>query len=156
MEYNYVTMCLADVSILLPNHCVWCVSWQQLGSCSMTRPFLSLWRVWLARLTAFWSPNKLGRSLGTIPTISIVLGLGYYSARLHNMWDLVGVQRLVSLYRATCVTRPFLSLQRVWLARLTAFWSLNKLGRSLGTIPTTSIVLGLGYYSVWHCIICGI
>ena len=27
-----------------------CVLWRQLGSCSMTRPFLSLRRVWLARL----------------------------------------------------------------------------------------------------------
>ena len=34
MEYNYITMCLVDVSILL----------------SVTRPFLSLRRVWLARL----------------------------------------------------------------------------------------------------------
>ena len=27
-----------------------CVPWRQLGSCSVTRPFLSLQRVWLARL----------------------------------------------------------------------------------------------------------
>ena len=50
MEYNYVTTCLADVSILLPN-CYVRIPQRQLGSCSMTRPFLSLWRVWLARLT---------------------------------------------------------------------------------------------------------
>ena len=45
---NYIT-CLVDVSILLlaamfDN----CVSWRQLGGCSVTRPFLSLWRVWLS------------------------------------------------------------------------------------------------------------
>ena len=40
MEYNYVTMCLADVSILLPNRYIFdnCVSRRQLGSCSMTSP----------------------------------------------------------------------------------------------------------------------
>ena len=51
MEYNYVTTCLVDVSILLPNHYVqYCVPQQQLGSYSVTRPFLSLRKVWLARL----------------------------------------------------------------------------------------------------------
>ena len=50
MEYNYVT-CLADVSILLPTAMVDnCISRQWLSSCSVTRPFLSLRRVWLARL----------------------------------------------------------------------------------------------------------
>ena len=29
------------------------LSWWQLDGCSVTRPFLSLWRVWLARLFAF-------------------------------------------------------------------------------------------------------
>ena len=41
MEYNYVTTCLAAVSILLSvfNNCV---PQQRLDGCSMTRPFLSV------------------------------------------------------------------------------------------------------------------
>ena len=51
MEYNYITTCLADVSIyyltaMIDN----CVPWRQLGSYIVTRPFLSLWRGCLARL----------------------------------------------------------------------------------------------------------
>ena len=50
MENNYVTMCLADVIILLLNHLFDnCTPWRQLGICSVTRPFLSV-RVWLVRL----------------------------------------------------------------------------------------------------------
>ena len=50
MENNYVTMCLADVIILLLNRLFNnCIPRQQLGSCSVTRPFLSV-RVWLVRL----------------------------------------------------------------------------------------------------------
>ena len=56
MEYNYVTMCLADISILLPNHMFDnCVPLRQLSSCSVTRPFLSLQRVWLVRLVPYAS-----------------------------------------------------------------------------------------------------
>ena len=45
--YNYVT-CLADYLTAMVNNCV---PWRQLSSCSVTRPFLSLRRVWLAILS---------------------------------------------------------------------------------------------------------
>ena len=47
MENNYVTMCFASyyLVVLFEN----CVPRWWLISCRVTRPFLSLWRVWLAR-----------------------------------------------------------------------------------------------------------
>ena len=51
---NYV-VCLADVSILLSNCCV---PRQQPDGCSMTGPFLSLQRVWLASLCMVWYISK--------------------------------------------------------------------------------------------------
>ena len=50
MEYNYITCLMMSASyyliVMFDNY----VPRQQLSSFSMTRPFLSLWRVWLPRL----------------------------------------------------------------------------------------------------------
>ena len=53
MEYNYVTTCFSQImsaSYYLTAMVDNCVPRRQLGSCSVTRPFLSLRRVWLVRL----------------------------------------------------------------------------------------------------------
>ena len=61
-------MCLADVSILLSETAMFdnCVPRRQLGSCSVTRPFLSLRRVWLVRLDET-VVDKTVDELGIIP-----------------------------------------------------------------------------------------
>ena len=42
-----------------------CVPWRQVGSCSMTSPFLSLRRVWLARLDShLFIPDRRGEVAG--------------------------------------------------------------------------------------------
>ena len=66
MEYNYVTTCLADVSILLSvfNNCV---PQQQLDGCSMTRPFLSVkgvacktpWQLTALHIELPYNPRKV-------------------------------------------------------------------------------------------------
>ena len=47
---KYVTTCLADVSISLSALFDNCIAWHRLVRCSVTRSFLPLQRVWLARL----------------------------------------------------------------------------------------------------------
>ena len=52
LSWSTITSCVQEMSAsyyltaMVDN----CIPWQQFGSCSVTRPFLSLQRVWLARL----------------------------------------------------------------------------------------------------------
>ena len=88
MEYNYVILCLADVSILLPAMFDNCIPRQQRGSCSMTRPFLSLGRVWLVRLAADQAFPLSARVVDweTMKAVEIILTVGQHTnGALYNL-----------------------------------------------------------------------
>ena len=89
MECNYVTTCLADVSILLPITTMFdnCVPWRQLGSCSVTRTFLSLQRVWLARLGihSFFGAERCYVTLWQEPALAQEIRLGL--ADCLSLWE---------------------------------------------------------------------
>ena len=76
MEYDYVT-CLANVNILLPN----CNGrWFAFRDCSVTRPFLSLRRVWLARLAWWYGMRQNLQSLGINFQWLLVFFTSYHQA----------------------------------------------------------------------------